>query len=99
MLRGLQLPLELSDCISSESAREISHVAHFPVNIPQPPTPASSAPLIGANPDAKKARVAKDAQKWINESGPTRKDLAELLQHQMEPHASRELLPSSGIYT
>ena len=57
-----------------------------------PPTPASSAPLIGANPDAKKARVAKDAQKWINESGPTRKDLAELLQHQMEPHASRELL-------
>ncbi|KIP09127.1 hypothetical protein PHLGIDRAFT_29234 [Phlebiopsis gigantea 11061_1 CR5-6] len=57
-----------------------------------PPIPASSAPLLGANPDAKKARLAKDAQRWINESGPTRKDLAELLQHQMEPHASRELL-------
>lgn len=57
------------------------------------PSPVvSSAPLIGANPDAKKARLAKDAQRWINESGPTRKDLAELLQHQMEPHASKELL-------
>ena len=57
-----------------------------------PPPVASVAPLIGANPDTKKARLAKDAQKWINESGPTRKDLAELLQHQMEPHASKELL-------
>ena len=52
----------------------------------------TSMPLTGANPDAKKARLAKDAQRWINESGPTRKDLAELLQHQMEPHASKELL-------
>jgi cytoskeleton-associated protein 5 len=42
--------------------------------------------------DAKRARLAKDAQKWIVESGTTRKDLADLLQHQMEPHASRELV-------
>lgn len=57
-----------------------------------PPATAASMPLVGANPDAKKARLAKDAQRWINESGPTRKDLAELLQHQMESHASRELI-------
>ncbi|EKM55417.1 uncharacterized protein PHACADRAFT_161397 [Phanerochaete carnosa HHB-10118-sp] len=57
-----------------------------------PPAATASMPLTGANPDAKKARLAKDAQKWINESGTTRKDLAELLQHQMEPHASKELI-------
>ena len=57
-----------------------------------PPAAASTTPFNGANPDAKKGRLVKDAQKWINESGPTRKDLAELLQHQMEPHASKELL-------
>jgi cytoskeleton-associated protein 5 len=46
----------------------------------------------GTNVDAKKARLGKDAQKWINEAGPTRKDLAELLQHQMEPHVSKDLV-------
>jgi cytoskeleton-associated protein 5 len=56
------------------------------------PTVSSAMPLSGANPDTKKMRLAKDAQKWINESGPTRKDLADLLQHQMESHASKELL-------
>ncbi len=57
------------------------------------PSPAASAnlPFVSANLDAKKARLSKDAQRWINESGPTRKDLAELLHHQMEPHASKEL--------
>ncbi|KAL0946933.1 hypothetical protein HGRIS_013093 [Hohenbuehelia grisea] len=41
--------------------------------------------------DAKRSRLAKDRNRWINEGGPTRKDLAELLQSQMEPHASKEL--------
>jgi cytoskeleton-associated protein 5 len=31
-------------------------------------------------------------QKWINEGGATRKDLAEQLQSQMEPFASKELV-------
>lgn len=53
---------------------------------------ASNLPFSGTNVDAKKARLGKDAQKWINEAGPTRKDLAELLQHQMEPHASKDLV-------
>lgn len=58
------------------------------------PSPSGTAPtpFIGASLDAKKARLAKDAQKWINEAGPTRKDLAELLQHQMEPQATKELV-------
>jgi cytoskeleton-associated protein 5 len=46
----------------------------------------------GMNQEAKKVRLNKDAQKWINESGPTRKDLAELLQSQMEPHCSKDLI-------
>jgi cytoskeleton-associated protein 5 len=53
---------------------------------------ASNMPFSGTNVDAKKARLGKDAQKWINEAGPTKKDMAELLQHQMEPHASKDLV-------
>lgn len=60
--------------------------------ISPPPSGTAPTPFIGASLDAKKARLAKDAQKWINEAGPTRKDLAELLQHQMEPQATRELV-------
>jgi cytoskeleton-associated protein 5 len=44
------------------------------------------------NMEAKRARLAKDVQRWINEGGTTRKDLADLLQHQMEPHASKDLV-------
>ncbi|KDQ33264.1 hypothetical protein PLEOSDRAFT_1091403 [Pleurotus ostreatus PC15] len=51
-----------------------------------------SLPFFSSNPEARKARTAKDSNKWINEGGPTRKDLAELLQAQMEGHASKELL-------
>ncbi|KAH9934783.1 armadillo-type protein [Fomitopsis serialis] len=58
----------------------------------QPVIAAYTPPLMGDHTEAKRLRLAKDAQKWINESGPTRKDSAELLQHQMEPHASKELL-------
>jgi cytoskeleton-associated protein 5 len=62
----------------------------------EPPSPLpvafSSIPFSSTSMDAKKARLGKDAQRWINEAGPTRKDLAEVLQHQMEPHASKELV-------
>ncbi|KAF5365755.1 hypothetical protein D9758_003307 [Tetrapyrgos nigripes] len=51
-----------------------------------------SFPLSGTNPDARKNRCNKDSSRWINEGGPTRKDLVELLQNQMEAHASKELL-------
>ncbi|KAI0046098.1 ARM repeat-containing protein [Auriscalpium vulgare] len=63
-----------------------------PVQTPVASTSVASLPLHGMNLDAKKARLAKDVGKWVNEAGTTRKDLAELLQHQMEPHASKELL-------
>ncbi|KAF8654073.1 hypothetical protein AX16_003606 [Volvariella volvacea WC 439] len=59
------------------------------------PTAASSAsnyPFSSTNPDARKNRTGKDAQRWINEGGPTRKDLADLLQMQMEPNASKEIV-------
>lgn len=56
------------------------------------PMQVSSAVFHGSNPDAKRPRLGKDVQKWINEAGPTRKDLAELLQGQMEPYASKELV-------
>ncbi|KAG9318450.1 microtubule associated protein [Chiua virens] len=56
------------------------------------PTALASLPFSSMNMEAKRARLAKDLQKWINEAGPTRKDLAELLQHQMEPHVSKELV-------
>jgi cytoskeleton-associated protein 5 len=57
-----------------------------------PQSPVGNLLFSGSNIEAKKARLGKDAQKWINESGPTRKDLAEVLRHQMEPHASKELI-------
>ncbi|KAG5643475.1 hypothetical protein DXG03_000863 [Asterophora parasitica] len=56
------------------------------------PGPAASLPFYSSNLDAKKARCGKDASKWINEGGPTRKDLADLLQNQMEPHSSKDLV-------
>ncbi|KAG6850238.1 hypothetical protein H0H93_016085 [Arthromyces matolae] len=57
-----------------------------------PASPAPSLVFYSANLDAKKLRCGKDSQKWVNETGPTRKDLADLLQSQMEPHASKELV-------
>ncbi|EIN07407.1 microtubule associated protein [Punctularia strigosozonata HHB-11173 SS5] len=65
------------------------------VSSPTPPVPADNsngAIFITSSPEPKRARLAKDGQRWINESGTTRKDLADLLQHQMEPHASKELV-------
>lgn len=58
----------------------------------QPAAQVSVATFHGINPDAKRPRLGKDVQKWINEGGPTRKDLAEQLQSQMEPFASKELV-------
>ena len=63
------------------------------------PTPTSSyaspsstpAPFTTSNPDAKRIRVAKDLGRWTIESGPVRKDLADFLQAQMEPHVSRDI--------
>jgi cytoskeleton-associated protein 5 len=54
--------------------------------------PVSSLPFSVVNPDVKKARLIKDANRWVNEGGPTKKDLAELLQSQMEPCASKDLV-------
>ncbi|KAH8099483.1 ARM repeat-containing protein [Cristinia sonorae] len=62
-------------------------------------SPVAASPAGGSAPmpfhtynmDAKRARLAKDSQRWVNEAGTTRKDLAELLQHQMEPNASKDL--------
>jgi cytoskeleton-associated protein 5 len=58
-----------------------------PVASPVP----GGVPFISSNIDTKNSRLAKDASRWIIESGPTRKDLVDMLQHQMEPHASKEL--------
>ncbi|CAG8611966.1 10009_t:CDS:2, partial [Acaulospora colombiana] len=52
---------------------------------------ANPAPFFGSNPDAKKARLAKDVGRWTIEAGPVRKDLAEFLQAQMDNHTSKDL--------
>lgn len=49
-------------------------------------------PFTNTNPESKKSRLARDANRWINEGGPTRKDLADLLQGQMEPCANKDLI-------
>jgi cytoskeleton-associated protein 5 len=36
--------------------------------------------------------LVKDSGKWVNEAGTTRKDLADLLRHQMEPYAAKDLI-------
>ncbi|KAF8504055.1 microtubule associated protein [Hysterangium stoloniferum] len=52
----------------------------------------SSGPFVTSSSDPKKARLSKDSTRWIIESNGPRKDLLDILQHQMEPHASRELV-------
>jgi cytoskeleton-associated protein 5 len=65
---------------------------------PTPTSRASSngtpAPFTTSNPDAKRNRLTKDVGRWTIESGPVRKDLAEFLQTQMEPHVSRDISQS-----
>lgn len=53
---------------------------------------APGVPFISTNSDAKRLRLAKDSTRWVNEGGPVRKDLVELLQTQMEPHATKEII-------
>ncbi|KAI6039042.1 microtubule associated protein [Pisolithus marmoratus] len=60
---------------------------------PKVSTPTLAAlPFVQMNIETKRSRLTKDGQKWINESGSTRKDLADLLQHQMDPHTSKDLV-------
>ncbi|TFY82674.1 hypothetical protein EWM64_g1342 [Hericium alpestre] len=59
---------------------------------PPPASPAVPLPFTGMNPDAKRLRLGKDVIRWVNDAGTTRKDMAELLQHQMEPNASPALV-------
>jgi len=72
--------------------------APSPAPAPTPTSHASSngtpAPFTTSNPDAKRNRLAKDVGRWTIESGPVRKDLAEFLQTQMEPHVSRDISQS-----
>lgn len=56
-----------------------------------PPPPASNAPFVSLNLDAKNARLAKDSTKWVVEGGPIRKELADQLQAQMEPFVSKDV--------
>lgn len=63
-----------------------------PPKVSTPPSALASLPFTQMNVETKRSRLAKDGQKWINESGPTRKDLADLLQHQMDPHTSKDLV-------
>lgn len=59
---------------------------------PSPVFAQSSSPFIGSSTDAKRARLLKDSNKWIIDSNAPRKDLADLLQHQIEGHVSKELI-------
>lgn len=59
--------------------------------VAQTPAPSATSPFVTANLEAKKSRLARDNTRWVIESGPTRKDLVDLLQTQVEPHASKEL--------
>ena len=64
-----------------------------PPSIPVSAAPShESLPLCGTSSDVKRVRLLKDVGKWVNEGGTTRKDLADLLQHQMEPTASKDLI-------
>ena len=64
-----------------------------PPSLPVSAAPShESLPFHGMSVDVKRVRLLKDVGKWVNEGGATRKDLADLLQHQMEPNASKDLI-------
>jgi len=58
----------------------------------QAPGSTSGIPFVNMSSNAKQLRLAKDGARWVNEGGPLRKDLLDLLQAQMEPHASKDLI-------
>ncbi|KAF9053641.1 ARM repeat-containing protein, partial [Hymenopellis radicata] len=103
--QGTSRPESRSESIPDPTATT-SRLAKAPMGLKRPGAPSSSLskpmasedmasssyPLFGTNAEGRKNRCGKDSQKWVNESGPTRKDLAEALQGQMEPHASKELV-------
>ncbi|KAF8228198.1 microtubule associated protein [Tricholoma matsutake] len=87
-----QTPVEMvSNKTSAKSVLENQQRAGGSILSTQP-TPSLSLPFHGANMDIRRARTGKDSNRWINEAGPTRKDLADLLQSQMEAHVSKELI-------
>ncbi|KAJ7063272.1 microtubule associated protein [Mycena amicta] len=89
-----ETPVELpprSSKIAAQGLRRTG-VGSAKASAPSTPPPSLALPFFGTNIEAKKSRCGKDAGKWINEGGPTRKDLADLLQTQMESHASKELV-------
>jgi len=67
-----------------------------PANAAAPPPPPPAAHpvgfFIGANLDAKRARVAKDVGRWIVEGAPVKKDIGDVLHHQMESHVAEDVL-------
>ncbi|KAJ7452458.1 microtubule associated protein [Mycena galericulata] len=88
-----ETPVDLPPSRSSKTPvgglRRPGGVSSAKTSAPSTPPPILSLPFSGTNPDARKSRLGRDASKWINEGGPTRKDLADLLQTQMEPHTSK----------
>ncbi|KIM49151.1 hypothetical protein M413DRAFT_438317 [Hebeloma cylindrosporum] len=94
--QGLNRPVSRTDTTEMPTKASVPKKT-IPPNAAKSVAPTSSAqtqglPFTNMNLDTKKLRLAKDASRWVNEGGPTRKDLAEALQNQMEPHASKDLL-------
>ncbi|KAJ6496648.1 microtubule associated protein [Mycena vitilis] len=91
-----ETPVELPPSRSSKTPvgglRRPGATSSAKTSAPSTPPPSLSLPFSGTSADAKKTRLGKDASKWINEGGPTRKDLADLLQTQMELHTSKDLV-------
>ncbi|KAI6109163.1 microtubule associated protein [Pisolithus croceorrhizus] len=83
---------QVSTRISSKPGLKRPGVYGAPPKVSTPPSSLASLPFAQMNVETKRSRLAKDGPKWINESGPTRKDLADLLQHQMDPHTSKDLV-------
>lgn len=104
-LKGLGVRRKLPQGLNSrpdsraDSVDSVSTIAKKPIptssaaSKPQaPPIVNNSLPFSNMNLETRKQRLAKDASRWVNEGGPTRKDLAEALQSQMEPHSSKDLV-------
>ncbi|KAJ6596858.1 microtubule associated protein [Mycena vulgaris] len=88
----VELPASRSSKTPAGGLRRPGGVSSAKPSAPSTPPPSLSLPFSGTNADAKRSRLGKDASKWVNEGGPTRKDLADLLQTQMEPHTSKDLV-------
>lgn len=94
-----KIPLGTSRPESRTESVDTTARLNNPIKKPSTSKPSTSTmvnspslPFINANTESKKSRLARDANRWINEGGPTRKDLADLLQGQMEPCANKDLI-------